>query len=56
VLQAVDPYIYLVDVLQRVATHPAARVAELTPREWKERFADDPMRSDLDRATAHQRD
>jgi transposase len=47
VLQGVDPYTYLVDVLQRVATHPAARVAELTPRLWKERFADDPMRSVL---------
>jgi transposase len=47
VLQGVDPYTYLVDVLQRVATHPAARVAELTPRIWKERFADDPMRSAL---------
>jgi transposase len=48
VLQGVDPYAYLVDVLQRIATHPAARVFELTPREWKERFADDPLRSDLD--------
>ena len=45
VLQGVDPYTYLVDVLQRVATHPAAHVVELTPRMWKERFADDPMRS-----------
>jgi hypothetical protein len=47
VLQGVDPYTYLVDVLQRVATHPAAYVAELTPRIWKERFAEDPMRSVL---------
>jgi transposase len=47
VLQGVDPYTYLVDVLQRVATHPAARVMELTPRLWKERFADNPMRSVL---------
>jgi hypothetical protein len=29
-LQGVDPYTYLVDVLQRVQTHPAAKVAELT--------------------------
>jgi len=38
-------------VLQRVAIHPASRVEELTPRRWKELFAHDPLRSDLDRAT-----
>jgi transposase len=48
-LQQVDPYVYLVDVLQRVATHPASKVEMLTPRLWKERFADNPLRSDLDR-------
>ena len=30
-LHRVDPYAYLVDVLQRVGQHPASRVAELTP-------------------------
>ena len=48
-LQEIDPYTYLVDVLQRVEDHPASDVAALTPRLWKERFADDPRRSDLDR-------
>jgi len=48
-LQGIDPYTYLVDVLQRVEHHPANNVAALTPRLWKERFADDPMRSDVDR-------
>jgi transposase len=48
-LQGVDPYTYLVDVLQRVQTHPAAKVAELTPRLWKDRFAAEPLRSDLER-------
>ena len=43
-LQGVDPYAYLVDVLQRISVHPASRVAELTPREWKARFSHDPMR------------
>ncbi len=38
---------YLVDVLQRVSIHPAHRVAELTPRLWKEHFADNPLRSDI---------
>ena len=47
-LHSVDPYTYLVDVLQRVAEHPATRVAELTPRLWKQHFADRPLRSDLD--------
>jgi len=46
-LHGVDPYDYLVDVLQRVAGHPAARVAELTPRLWKTLFADKPLRSVL---------
>ena len=48
-LQGVDPYTYLVDVLQRVGLHPAARVEELTPRRWKALFADAPLRSDIDR-------
>ena len=49
-LQDVNPYIYLVDVLQRIDRHPARRAVELTPRVWKTRFADNPLRSDLDRA------
>lgn len=48
-LQGVDPYAYLVDVLQRVDTHPAFEVHLLTPRLWKQHFAADPLRSDLDR-------
>jgi transposase len=48
-LQGVDPYVYLVDVLQRVDTHPALEVQLLTPRLWKEHFAAHPLRSDLDR-------
>jgi transposase len=48
-LQGVDPYVYLVDVLQRVDTHPAFEVQLLTPRLWKQHFADNPLRSDLDR-------
>jgi hypothetical protein len=46
-LHDINPYDYLVDVLQRVARHPGSRVSELTPRLWKERFAADPLRSDL---------
>ena len=46
-LHGIDPYTYLVDVLQRVGEHPASRVAELTPRLWKQHFAANPLRSDL---------
>jgi transposase len=46
-LHEINPYDYLVDVLQRVGSHPAARVADLTPRLWKEHFASNPLRSDL---------
>ena len=51
-LQGVDPYTYLVDVLQRIGEHPAKRVIELTPRVWKTMFADHPLRSDLARTRA----
>lgn len=49
VLHEVDPYTYLVDVLQRIDQHPQSKVHQLTPRLWKEHFADAPMRSMLDR-------
>jgi len=44
-LQGVDPYTYLVDVLQRVDTHPQSLVQQLTPRLWKTHFGNDPLRS-----------
>ena len=50
-LHNVDPYTYLVDVMQRISEHPATRVIELTPREWKTRFANTPIKSDLALAT-----
>jgi transposase len=46
-LHGVDVYTYLVDVLQRVSQHPAKDVIDLTPRVWKTKFAQDPMRSDV---------
>ena len=46
-LHGIDPYDYLVDVLQRVGQHPASLVHQLTPRLWKELFASNPLRSDL---------
>jgi transposase len=48
-LQGVDPYVYLIDVLQRVDTHPALEVHLLTPRLWQQHFAANPLRSELDR-------
>ena len=47
-LHDVDPYTYLVDVMQRVGQHPASRVLELTPRLWKRHFAETPLRSVID--------
>jgi len=52
VLHDVDPYLYLVDVLQRIDTHPFAQVDQLTPRMWKQHFAAAPLRSLLDTARA----
>lgn len=47
-LQSIDPYVYFVDVLQRIAIHPAHQVEQLTPRLWKEHFAAEPFPSDLE--------
>ena len=44
-LHDINPYTYLVDVLQRISQHPARDVADLTPRLWKTRFAENPLRS-----------
>ncbi len=48
-LQGVNPYHYLVDIMQRVALHPAKDVLDLTPRVWKETFADKKLTSVLDK-------
>ena len=47
-LQDIDPYKYLVDVLQRVSLHPARQIDELIPRNWKERFGKNPLKAPLD--------
>jgi transposase len=31
----INPFVYLRDIIERVSTHPARLVLELTPREWK---------------------
>lgn len=41
-LAGVDPFAWFRDVLARIATHPADRMHELIPREWKTRFAPQP--------------
>jgi hypothetical protein len=46
-LHGVNPYTYLVDVLQRISEHPASQVVDLTPRVWKAKFSHAPMKSDL---------
>lgn len=47
-LHGINPYTYLVDVLQRIQLHPNSDIALLTPRLWKLHFASDPLRSDLE--------
>ncbi len=44
-LHKINPYTYLVDVLQRINEHPASKIEELTPRLWKGKFAQNPMKS-----------
>lgn len=46
-LHDINQYDYFVDVLQRVGQHPASLVHQLTPRIWKEMFAENPLRSTL---------
>ena len=41
-LAGVEPFRYFRDVLLRVATHPASRIAELTPSGWAAAFGDAP--------------
>ncbi len=47
-MHGIDPYTYLVDVLQRVDDHPKSDVYQLTPAKWSTFFADHPLRSDID--------
>lgn len=47
-LHDITPYTYLVDVLQRISQHPAREVSDLTPRLWKTRFAENPLRALID--------
>lgn len=47
--QGLDPSVDRVDVRHRVATPPAFDVHLLTPRWWKQHFAEHPWRADLDR-------
>lgn len=47
-LHDINPYTYLVDVLQRISQHPAKEVSDLTPRLWKTRFAENPLRALID--------
>lgn len=48
-LAGIDPYKYLVDVLQRISLHPARDIRELIPRLWKEKFGANPLKADLDK-------
>jgi len=45
VLCDINPMTYLVDVLQRLDTHPDSKKEMLIPRLWKEHFEKEPLRS-----------
>jgi transposase len=47
-MQKIDPFVYLVDILQRVSSHPMSEIDKLIPRNWKKHYASSPLRSDLD--------
>lgn len=46
-LHGINSYDYFVAVMQRVGQHPASHVQEVTLQIWKERSAENPLRSDL---------
>ncbi len=48
-MHKINPADYLTDVIERVDTHPASAVDELTPRLWKEKYGKSPLRSVVDR-------
>jgi hypothetical protein len=41
-LGEIEPYTFLFHVPQRIETHPATTSISSSPRNWKDRFADDP--------------
>ncbi|MBB1485639.1 IS66 family transposase [Oceanospirillum sp. D5] len=43
----INPYTYLTNVLLRINQHPASQVEDLTSRLWEEKFAENPLRSEL---------
>lgn len=47
-IHGIDPYVYLVDVLQRLDQHPTRDAEELPPRLWKGYVAAASLRSDID--------
>mgnify|MGYP000461710986 CR=1 FL=1 len=49
IMQGINPSVYLIDVLQRVSQHPASKVDELTPKNWKQKYGENFLKSDLDR-------
>lgn len=51
-LASVEPFAYLRDVLLRVATHPHARIADLTPKAWARLYTADPISAGIQRESA----
>ena len=47
-LAGIDPYKYMVDVLQRISLNPDQNIRDQIPLIWKEKFGANPLNSDLD--------
>lgn len=46
-LHDINPRTYLIDILQRIQTHPAVDAWQLVPAQWRERFEKSPLLSDV---------
>jgi len=55
-MQGIDPFAYLRDVIDRISTHPASRITELTPRGWAEAAGPRPTERILPLAPHHPTD
>ncbi len=47
-MNGINPSVYLTDVLQRMSQHPASQIDELTPINWKEKYTNNLLKSDLE--------
>ena len=51
-LNDIDPFAYFDDVLRKVSTHPASRIDELLPNNWKKSNAQEKASHDVEEDTS----